>query len=224
MLILSLFIAIKSSFLYTYYERLGTLSLYYLYAALFGISTSIVQILHIFIHIVDIPQEIAFVDFVTTIMIRINFLIFMYLLWKRPHRISLLKIGLFTLVGLLIAFSIPVLEYSSQSLNVANSSFRLLYFPLFAFGCLLLLSIMYYFWKIAHFKNGLSIVVMISLLPFLIGVLMAALFEMPADQHSPYNYILYTIAMIPLPIKLMIEGFDGGREYINGNNINGTRK
>lgn len=222
MLVLSLFVAIKASFLYTYYERIGTLSLYYLYAALFGISSSLLQVFHIIVDFIKLPQDLLFIDFVATIMIRVNFLIFMYLLWKRPHKISLAKIGLFTFVAMLLAFSIPILDHGSPMLNLSNESFRMWYYPIFAFGLLLLASIIYYFWKIAHFHNGLSIVVMLSLAFFLPGTLIAAMINIPSTHHSPYNFILYTLAMVPLSIKLITEGFDSGHKYIGSNNISSS--
>lgn len=222
MLMLSLFIAIKASFLYAYYEKIGTLSLYYLYAALFGISASILQVFHIFIDLLSLPPDLLFIDFVATMMIRVNFLIFMYLLWKRPHRISLAKIGVFTFVAMLVAFSVPLMDSNSQALSIADSSFRMWYYPVFAFGILLLLSVIYYFWKIAHFHNGLSVVVMASLAFFLPGLLIAAMMQSPSTYHSPYNFILYALAMVPLSIKLITEGFDSGHKYIGSDNISGS--
>lgn len=219
MLVLSLFIAIKSSYLYKYYEKIGTISLYYLYAALFGISSSVLQIFHMLVDLISLPPDLLFIDFVATVMVRVNFLIFMYLLWKRPHQISLVKIGIFTFIAMLVAFSVPIMDHNSLALSVADSSFRMWYYPIFAFGLLLLTSVIYYFWKIAHFHNGLSVVVMLSLAAFLPATLMAAIINAPSTHHSPYNFILYTLAMVPLSIKLITEGFDSGHKYIGSDNI-----
>lgn len=212
-LMLSVFIAVKSSLLFSYYQKIGTLSLYYLYSSLFGLSMSMLQFIYILTEMIPLPPHFIFFKFVVSILICINFIGFMYLLWKRPREIGILRIAIFTSLYAFAMMAVPLVEGNKMQQGILTSTFNLWYYPIAAFASVLLLCILYYYWKIAHFKNGLSIVVIFSLIPFLVSVLFAAM--NPTGTYPIISYIAYVMSLVPLTIKLTTEGFDSGHKHNN---------
>lgn len=212
-LMLTVFIAVKSSLLFNYYQKIGILSLYYLYASLFGLSMSILQGIYIFTEIFSLPGPLLFFKFVVSLLICITFIGFMYLLWKRPHHIGILRVCVFMALYTFALLAVPILEGENIYTGMTLSSFGVWYFPVTALSIALLLFVTFYYWRIAHFKNGLSVVVIFSLLPFSLSTLSAAL--SPNGSYPTISYILYVFAFLPLCIKLTAEGFDSGYKHDN---------
>lgn len=221
-LVLLLFIGIRGAYLFSYYQKIGVLSLYYLYAGLFGVVLSALQLSIIFVKIIDLPPQLQFFNLVLTIISGITFIGFMYLLWKRPYRIGFLRISLFIGLFSFIMTMVPLLEIQKAADAISSgeaSTFNIWHLQIAIFAFSLLLAVVYYYWKIMHLKNGLSLVVIFSLIPFLCSSLIVSFAQFGGCIMA--SNILYMLSFLPLAIKLTTEGFDHGHSSnTNINNIN----
>lgn len=214
-LLLCIFIALRGSYLFNYYQKLGTLSIYYLYTALFGVTMAAMQSLFIFTEIVTLPPELMLLRLSIVLLSGMSFVGFMYLLWKRPQTIGFVRIAAFIFFFAFIMTILPMIHEQKAGAITSPYLFNIWHYPIGFAALILLVSVIYYYCKIMHFKNGLSVVVIFSLIPFIISSVLIA--SNPTGNYSVLNYIFYAISFIPMSIKLTIEGLSNGNIGTNNN-------